>query len=160
MNTRMVGESDMDVTVDWYWEGNVVKAIARFLAQDGWTIVSKADTHSKKRGVDIQATRHGQTLLLEAKGYPSKNYRDPRRAAEVKPTNPTNRLAGKQKLPALGSYPDVSLADAGTARDQAKGLLADGIDPCRAKQLAKISAEASANSSEAVVKFSSSAPAC
>jgi len=91
MNTRMVGESDMDVTADWYWEGNVVEAIARFLTQDGWAIVGRADTHSKERGVDIQATRHGRTLLLEAKGYPSKNYRDPRRAAEVKPTNPTNQ---------------------------------------------------------------------
>ena len=37
----------MDVTADWYWEGNVVEAIARFLAQDGWTIVGKADTRSK-----------------------------------------------------------------------------------------------------------------
>jgi hypothetical protein len=91
MNARMAGESDMDVTADWYWEGNVVEAIARFLVQDGWTIVGKADTHSKERGVDIQATRLGQTLLLEAKGYPSKNYRDPRRAGEVKPTNPTNQ---------------------------------------------------------------------
>ena len=59
----------MDVTADWYWEGNVVDAIARFLAQEGWTIVSKADTHSKERGVDIQASRDGKTLLLEAKGY-------------------------------------------------------------------------------------------
>lgn len=91
MNTRMAGKSDMDVTADWYWEGNVVEAIARFLVQDGWTIVGKADTHSKERGVDIQATRLGQTLLLEAKGYPSKNYRDPRRVGEVKPTNPTNQ---------------------------------------------------------------------
>lgn len=54
-------------------------------------IVGKADTHSKERGVDIQARRDGQTLLLEAKGYPSKNYRDPRRAGEVKATSPTNQ---------------------------------------------------------------------
>ena len=81
----------MDATADWYWEGNVVEVIARFLTQDGWAIVGKADTHSKERGVDIQANRSGRTLLLEAKGYPSKNYRDPRRAGEVKPTNPTNQ---------------------------------------------------------------------
>jgi hypothetical protein len=87
----MAGESDMDVTADWYWEGNVVEAIASFLVQEGWIIVCKADTHSKERGVDIQATKDGQTLLLEAKGYPSKNYRDPRRAGEAKPTNPTNQ---------------------------------------------------------------------
>jgi hypothetical protein len=81
----------MDVTADWYWEGNVVKAIARFLAQNGWKIVSKADTRSKERGADIRASRNGMTLLLEAKGYPSRNYRDPRRAGDVKPTNPTNQ---------------------------------------------------------------------
>jgi hypothetical protein len=87
----MARESDVDVTADGYWEGNVVEAIAHFLALNGGTIVGKADTHSKERGVDIQATRHRETLLLEAKGYPSKNYRDPRRAGEVKPTNPTNQ---------------------------------------------------------------------
>jgi hypothetical protein len=81
----------MDVTADWYWEGKVVEAIARHLERDGWTIVTKANTHSKERGVDIHADKSGRTLLIEAKGYPSKNYRDPRRAAESKPTNPTNQ---------------------------------------------------------------------
>jgi hypothetical protein len=81
----------MDVTADWYWEGNVVEAIVRFLADDGWTIVSKADTHSKERGVDIHAARGRRTLLVEAKGFPAKTYRDPRRAGQVKPTNPTNQ---------------------------------------------------------------------
>lgn len=61
----------MDVTVDWFWEGNVVETIARFLADDGWTIVGKADTHSKERGIDIHASRGGRTLLVEAKGYPA-----------------------------------------------------------------------------------------
>jgi hypothetical protein len=79
----------MDVTEEWYWEGNVVEAIAQFLAQGGWTIISKADTRSKERGVDIHARKDGATLLVEAKGFPSKNYRDSRRASEVKPTNPT-----------------------------------------------------------------------
>ena len=27
----------MDVTADRFWEGNVVEAIARFLADEGWT---------------------------------------------------------------------------------------------------------------------------
>jgi hypothetical protein len=47
----------MDVTAAWYWEGNVVEAIAGFLEHTGWVIVSKADTHSKERGVDIHAIR-------------------------------------------------------------------------------------------------------
>ena len=64
----------MDVTTDWFWEGNVVGAIARALEQGGWDIVGKADTRSKERGVDIHAIRNGRTLLVEAKGYPSKSY--------------------------------------------------------------------------------------
>jgi hypothetical protein len=81
----------MDITTDWFWEGNVVEAIARHLSNEGWAIVSKANTHTKERGVDIHAERHGKVLLVEAKGYPSTNYRDPGRAAEKKPTNPTNQ---------------------------------------------------------------------
>jgi hypothetical protein len=80
-----------DVTAAWYWEGNVVEAIARFLERDGWRIESKADTHLKERGVDLHAVRNGRTLLFEVKGFPSKVFRDPRRAGERKPTNPNNQ---------------------------------------------------------------------
>jgi hypothetical protein len=81
----------VDVTTDWFWEGNVVKALARSLAGKGWTIEGQADTHSKERGVDLRASKNGTILLVEAKGYPSTSYRDPRRAAEHKPTNPVNQ---------------------------------------------------------------------
>jgi len=39
------------------------------------------------------------------------------------------RFDGKQKLLALGSYPETSLARAREKRQEAKGLLQDGIDP-------------------------------
>lgn len=39
------------------------------------------------------------------------------------------RFGGKEKLLALGVYPDVSLAAARKARDQARELLAQGVDP-------------------------------
>jgi len=81
----------VDVTTDWFWEGNVVNALAHSLAGKGWKIESQADTHSKERGVDLRASREGRILLVEAKGYPSTGYRDPRRADERKPTNPTNQ---------------------------------------------------------------------
>lgn len=81
----------MDVTLDWFWEGNVVDAVARNLEAMGWIIENKADTRSKARGVDLRATKSGVVLLVEAKGYPSKSYRDPRRADEPKPTNPSNQ---------------------------------------------------------------------
>ena len=39
------------------------------------------------------------------------------------------RLAGKEKLLALGAYPDVSLRQARDRRDDARRLVAEGIDP-------------------------------
>ena len=45
------------------------------------------------------------------------------------------RHAGKEKLLAIGTYPDVTLADARKARDKAKEQLAEGVDPSMAKQL-------------------------
>lgn len=48
------------------------------------------------------------------------------------------RYTGKQKTLALGVYPAVSLAKARKRRDEARELLADGIDPSRAKQDEKL----------------------
>ena len=81
----------VDVTTDWFWEGNVVNAVADSLASKGWKIENQADTHSKERGIDLRASKAATVLLVEAKGYPSTSYRDPRRAGEPKPTNPTNQ---------------------------------------------------------------------
>lgn len=80
-----------DVTEDWFWEGNVVDSLAAHLRTTGWQVHQVADTHSKEQGVDIVASRDGNELLVEVKGYPSTQYRDPRRASEKKPTNPTNQ---------------------------------------------------------------------
>jgi integrase len=44
------------------------------------------------------------------------------------------RHEGRQKLLALGVYPEVTLADARTARTDASKLQADGIDPSKARQ--------------------------
>jgi PIN domain nuclease of toxin-antitoxin system len=82
----------VSVTNDWFWEGNVVDAVARHLAVSKWRIISKADTRSKARGPDIHAERDdGASLLVEVKGFPSKLYRDERRVNEIKPTNPNNQ---------------------------------------------------------------------
>ena len=83
----------MDVTTDWFWEGNVVERLAAFLKTEGWDVGRLADTRSKARGIDIEALRDGRMLLIEAKGYPSRTYRDPKRANEVKRTAPTIQAA-------------------------------------------------------------------
>ncbi|WP_233831765.1 tyrosine-type recombinase/integrase [Paraburkholderia sp. ZP32-5] len=61
------------------------------------------------------------------------------------------RIAGKEKLLALGVYPDVSLAAARKKRDEAREKLAAGVDPGEAKKADKRAVRiAAANSFEAV----------
>lgn len=63
------------------------------------------------------------------------------------------RAAGKEKLLALGVYPDVTLAAARRKRDEAREKMAAGIDPGEAKKAEKRSARLSAeNSFEAVAR--------
>ena len=51
------------------------------------------------------------------------------------------RFAGKQKTLALGVYPDVSLADVRTRREEARKLLANDLDPGAIKQAQKTAKE-------------------
>lgn len=44
------------------------------------------------------------------------------------------RFAGKEKVLALGVYPEVSLKEARDKRDKARKLLRDGVDPSQAKK--------------------------
>lgn len=63
------------------------------------------------------------------------------------------RVNGKEKLLALGVYPDVSLAVARRKRDEAREKLAAGIDPNEAKREVKRTARiAAASSFEAVAR--------
>lgn len=59
------------------------------------------------------------------------------------------RFGGKEKLLALGVYPDVSLAKARDKRDDARKLLADDIDPGEHRKIMKqVESDRSANSFE------------
>lgn len=63
------------------------------------------------------------------------------------------RFAGKEKLLSLGTYPDVSLAKAREAREEARRQLAGGVDPSAARQEQKReTAEAAANDFETVAR--------
>ncbi|SDK03725.1 Integrase [Billgrantia gudaonensis] len=66
-------------------------------------------------------------------------------------TDSEYRHARKEKRLAIGVYPETSLADARQARDEAKRLLAQSIDPSTAKRLAKqLGHQAAINTFEAV----------
>jgi len=51
------------------------------------------------------------------------------------------RIEGREKLLAMGSYPEVSLGDARKRRGEARTLLAHGKDPSREKQREKVRAQ-------------------
>ncbi|GHL86582.1 phage integrase family protein [Klebsiella pneumoniae] len=48
------------------------------------------------------------------------------------------RFDGKQKMLALGVYPEITLADARARRDEARKLLANGVDPGDKKKNDKV----------------------
>jgi integrase len=56
------------------------------------------------------------------------------------------RIEGRQKTLSFGAYPIISLAEAREKRDNAKRLLADGIDPSQQAKLEKIKRQVSSAS--------------
>src|SRR5579863_4438514 len=54
------------------------------------------------------------------------------------------RYMGKENMLAFGSFPEVSLSAARTKRDDAKKLLASGLDPSTQRKLDKIAAAVAA----------------
>ncbi|MGV0953789.1 MAG: tyrosine-type recombinase/integrase [Fluviibacter sp.] len=63
------------------------------------------------------------------------------------------RFDGKEKRLALGAYPDVSLKDARERRDDARKLLANGVDPGLAKKAGKAArVKQAANSFEVIAR--------
>ena len=62
------------------------------------------------------------------------------------------RFGGKEKMLALGKYPEVSLADARARRDEARKLLANDVDPSENKKAVKVEQEQEAITFEVVAR--------
>lgn len=62
------------------------------------------------------------------------------------------RFGGKEKMLALGKYPEVSLADARARRGEARKLLANGVDPSENKKAVKVEQEQEAITFEVVAR--------
>ncbi len=75
----------------WPWEGAVQAVFASVLRERGWEHISLADTATKAPGVDVLAHKGERRLGAEVKAWPSSGYADPRRAAEVKRTQPSTQ---------------------------------------------------------------------
>ncbi len=76
---------------EWHTEANVQASLVTALAADGWRILSVANTATKEHGIDVIASRDGQTVGIEVKGFPSRGYANPARANEVKRTSPSTQ---------------------------------------------------------------------
>jgi integrase len=61
------------------------------------------------------------------------------------------RYAGKQKLLSLGAYPSISLADARQRREDARKLIANGVDPSEVRKAQKAATVADSENSFEVV---------
>ena len=120
---------------EWHTEANVQAMVVTALATDGWRILSVANTATKEHGIDVIASRSGQTVGIEVKGFPSRAYADPSRAHEQKRTSPSTqaghwysqavlaamRLRGKEPdwrsviaLPDFPRYRDLHTETAGS----------------------------------------------
>ncbi|WP_200945005.1 MULTISPECIES: hypothetical protein [unclassified Nocardioides] len=80
-------------TVEWHTEANVQALLVTALAADGWHILSVANTATKEHGIDVIASKDGETAGVEVKGFPSRTYADPARAGEQKRTSPSTQAA-------------------------------------------------------------------
>ena len=76
---------------EWHTEANVQASLVTALAAEGWRILSVANTATKEHGIDVVATRGDQTVGIEVKGFPSRNYADPARSSEKKRTSPSTQ---------------------------------------------------------------------
>jgi hypothetical protein len=78
---------------DWYTEAKIQSLVVSHLVSEGWSITSVADTATRARGIDVVARRGDQMIGVEVKGYPTRDYEDPARKGERKPSHPSAQAA-------------------------------------------------------------------
>jgi hypothetical protein len=132
-----VATASRDVPADWFWEGRVQDKVVAYLRREGWIITAESDTAMRAQGYDIAASKGARRLVVEVKGYPSTGYRDPRRANEVKRTNPTLQAkhwfadALLKMVRLSGQHPQLELAMAFPDAPRYRTLTAETREPLR-----------------------------
>lgn len=80
--------SDYNHKIDWYYEGNVSKAIVAFLKLQDYKIIKDNSSKISERGEDIIASKNETTLIIEVKGYPTEFHTKGKNKGQKKNTNP------------------------------------------------------------------------
>jgi hypothetical protein len=56
---------------DWYYEGNISRALVQYFSEKGFTIIKHNSDNIKERGVDIIIEDSTSFIIMEVKGYPT-----------------------------------------------------------------------------------------
>ncbi len=60
-----------DHKTDWYYEGNISRALVEHFSEKGFTIIKHNSDNIKERGVDIIIEDTTSFIIMEVKGYPT-----------------------------------------------------------------------------------------
>lgn len=89
-----MSDKTFDHKLDWYYEGNVGKVLAKHLASRGYTIEKDNSENCRARGVDLIAVdRNGTREMIEIKGYPSERHTKGFNKGDRKKTKPPQQAA-------------------------------------------------------------------
>lgn len=86
---KLVFIKDYDHKNDWYYEGNISRAIVAYLEKNVYKVLSHNSDNIRNRGVDIIAVdTNGIKELIEVKGYPTEHHTKGDRKGHPKVTKP------------------------------------------------------------------------
>lgn len=88
---RTPSRTESQTEFEWHTEEHTQQLLVAWLRQEGWTIVSTANTATRERGVDVVAERLGERLGVEVKGYPSRHYVNGPKIGQLKVTPPESQ---------------------------------------------------------------------
>ena len=76
---------------EWHTEEHTQQLLIDWLRNNGWNIISSANTSTREHGVDVVAERAHERLGVEVKGYPSRLYVAGPNKGEKKNTPPASQ---------------------------------------------------------------------
>lgn len=109
-----------------------------------WSLLARGQQREANNGLDGHGVPHRQEAGDGIQALRCRRALSPCEAKRRAALEPGIRFNGKQKKLSHGAYPSVSLAEARRLRDEAKKLLASGVDPGANKKAARLTAVISA----------------
>jgi hypothetical protein len=77
-----------DHKTDWYYEGNISRALINYFIEFGFTVVKDNSDNIKERGLDIIIKNSTSYIIMEVKGYPTRFHTKGLNKGKLKITKP------------------------------------------------------------------------